>query len=151
MIDLSINGKSYSILVDESTPLLWVLRDHLHLSGTKFGCGVAQCGACTVHMNGKAIRSCVTPVSAAKGSAVTTIEGIGSSDELHPVQKAWLEQSVPQCGYCQPGQIMQAVAFLNENQNPTDKDIEQAMSGNICRCGTYPRIVKAIKSVNGES
>ena len=140
---LNINGKDYAIDVEPATPLLWVLRDTLSLTGTKFGCGLAQCGACTVHLDGTAMRSCTYPVSAAVGKKITTIEGI-SSDNSHPVQKAWIEEQVPQCGYCQSGQIMSAVALLNKNRNPSDQDIDVAMQGNICRCGTYTRIRKAI-------
>ena len=130
-------------------PLLWVLRDELDLKGTKFGCGIAQCGACTVHLNGNAVRSCALPVSSLNNAQITTIEGIGS-DGLHPVQEAWMEEHVPQCGYCQAGQIMSATAMLDKNPNPTEKDIDSAMSGNICRCGTYPRIKKAILRAAGK-
>jgi aerobic-type carbon monoxide dehydrogenase small subunit (CoxS/CutS family) len=128
---------------DPGTPLLWVLRDHLGLTGTKYGCGMAQCGACTVHLEGDAVRSCVTPVSRAAGKRVTTIEGL-SPDLSHPLQRAWIEIDVPQCGYCQSGQIMAAAVLLAANSNPTDKDIDESMAGNICRCGTYPRIRRAI-------
>ena len=141
---LSINGKSLDVEVDPSTPMLWVLRDHLQLVGTKYGCGIAQCGACTVHLNGVAVRSCQLPVSAVGSQEITTIEGLSENGD-HPVQKAWLEVDVPQCGYCQAGQIMSAAALLKNNPNPTDADIESAMNGNICRCGTYVRIKKAIK------
>ncbi|NBA87878.1 2Fe-2S iron-sulfur cluster binding domain-containing protein [Emticicia sp. CRIBPO] len=141
---LKINGKSSSVEVAEDTPLLWVLRDSLDLCGTKYGCGIAQCGACTVHLNGTPTRSCVLPVSAVGTSEVTTIEGL-SKDGSHPVQKAWDEIDVPQCGYCQAGQMMVAAALLKQKANPTDDDIEQAMSGNICRCGTYHRIHDAVK------
>ena len=143
MIKLNVNGKSLEADVDPQTPLLWVLRDTLGLTGTKFGCGMALCGACTVHLSGQATRSCVTPVSAVGDQAVTTIEGL-SSDRSHPVQQAWLEIDVPQCGYCQPGQIMSAAALLAQNAKPNDEQIDAAMSGNICRCGTYPRIRAAI-------
>lgn len=143
MISVSVNGQERNIDVDPETPVLWALREHLNLTGTKFGCGKALCGACTVHLNGEAIRSCVTPVSAVKGQRITTIEGIGSQ-ELSAVQRAWIEHGVPQCGYCQSGQIMAAEALLLKNPNPTDRDIDEAMSGNICRCGTYPRIRAAI-------
>lgn len=143
MITLNINKKSYDVNVDPTTPLLWVLRDTLGLVGTKYGCGVAQCGACTVHLDGKAVRSCVFPVSAVGKKKVTTIEGL-SEKEDHPVQKAWLELDVAQCGYCQTGQIMSAAVLLKENKNPTDKEIDTAMKGNICRCGTYLRIREAI-------
>lgn len=142
--DLNINGKTCKVDVDASTPLLWVLRDHLDLPGTKYGCGMALCGACTVHVDGSAVRSCILPVSAIGKSAVTTIEGLSENGD-HPVQKAWLEHDVAQCGYCQSGQIMSAVALLRENPNPSDEDIENAMNGNICRCGTYLRIKEAIK------
>lgn len=143
---LKVNGKQLSVDVDPSTPLLWVLRDHLHLVGTKYGCGAGACGACTVHLNGNALRSCQLPVSAVGTQAITTIEGIANSEtEMHPVQKAWLELDVAQCGYCQTGQIMSAVALLKRNPNPTETDIEAAMTGNICRCGTYIRIKAAIQ------
>ena len=144
MITLTINKKSYNVEVDPDTPLLWVLRDTLGLTGTKYGCGVAQCGACTVHLNGEAVRSCVTKVSRAAGQKVVTIEGLAEKIN-HPLQKAWLELDVPQCGYCQSGQIMSAAVLLKENKNPTDADIDVAMAGNICRCGTYLRIRSAIK------
>ena len=140
---LNINGKDYEVKSDSDTPLLWVLRDELGLTGTKFGCGMAQCGACTVHLNGNAIRSCVTPVTAVGDQEVVTIEGLSPRSD-HPVQNAWLEIDVPQCGYCQPGQIMQAAALLATNPDPTDEDIDTAMSGNLCRCGTYQRIRQAI-------
>jgi aerobic-type carbon monoxide dehydrogenase small subunit (CoxS/CutS family) len=143
MIELSINGKDAQVDVDADTPLLWVLRDTLSLTGTKFGCGMALCGACTVHLDGAPIRSCVTPVSAVAGKKITTIEGL-SSDRSHPVQKAWIELDVPQCGYCQSGQIMSAVALLTQTPQPTDEQIDAAMAGNICRCGTYQRIRAAI-------
>ncbi|WP_438945407.1 (2Fe-2S)-binding protein [Sediminibacterium sp.] len=145
---LKINGKQLSVDVDPSTPLLWVLRDHLHLVGTKYGCGAGACGACTVHLNGNALRSCQLPVSAVGTQAITTIEGIAISEtEMHPVQKAWLELDVAQCGYCQTGQIMSAVALLKRNPNPSETEIEAAMTGNICRCGTYIRIKAAIQHV----
>lgn len=143
--ELNINGQQKTVDVDPSTPLLWVLRDHLDLVGTKYGCGIAQCGACTVHLNGTAVRSCSLPVNAVTGQAITTIEGLSEKGD-HPVQKAWLEVDVPQCGYCQAGQIMSAAALLDKNANPSDKDIDTAMSGNLCRCGTYVRIKKAIKT-----
>ncbi len=143
MIELNINGKDARVDVDADTPLLWVLRDTLSLTGTKFGCGMALCGACTVHLDGAPIRSCVTPVSAVTGKKITTIEGL-SSDRSHPVQKAWIELDVPQCGYCQSGQIMSAVALLTHTPQPTDDQIDAAMAGNICRCGTYQRIRAAI-------
>lgn len=142
---LNINGKERQVDVAEDTPLLWVLRDHLKMPGTKFGCGVSQCGACTVHYNGNAARSCTLPVSAVRDAEITTIEGLSENGD-HPVQKAWLEEDVAQCGYCQGGQIMSAAALLNRNPNPTDEEIESAMNGNICRCGTYVRIKRAIKT-----
>ncbi len=143
MITLKVNGKAVSVDVDPGTPLLWVLRETLSLTGTKYGCGMAQCGACTVHLNGEAIRSCVKRVADAAGKEITTIEGL-STDLSHPLQKAWIEIDVPQCGYCQSGQIMSAAVLLAEKSQPTDTDIDEAMTGNICRCGTYPRIRKAI-------
>ncbi len=142
---LKINGKAQQVDADPSTPMLWILRDHLNMPGTKFGCGMAQCGACTVHLDGNAVRSCSFPVSAVGKSAITTIEGL-SVNGTHPVQKAWLEHDVAQCGYCQSGQIMSATALLKENPNPTDEEIDAYMSGNICRCGTYLRIKEAIKT-----
>ena len=146
MIELSINGESRTLDVDPSTPLLWVIRDYAGLTGTKFGCGIAQCGACTVHVDGKPVRSCVTPASAAVGRRVTTIEGVNAGKAgLHPVQQAWIDEQVPQCGYCQSGQIMAAAALLDRVPSPTDADIDTAMSGVVCRCGTYPRIRKGIK------
>lgn len=148
-IQLKVNGQDQTIDVDPEMPILWALRDVLKLTGTKFGCGAALCGACTVHLNGAAIRSCVTPVSAAQGQAITTIEGL-SEDGSHPLQKTWVELGVPQCGYCQPGQIMQAASFLTSQDNPSESDIEEAMNGNICRCGTYIRIREAIKRVAKE-
>ncbi len=143
MISFKINGKPVNLDVDPSTPLLWVVRDNLGLTGTKYGCGIAQCGACTVHIDGQAVRSCVASVSRAAGHEVTTIEGL-SSDLSHPLQRAWMEIDVPQCGYCQSGQIMSAAVLLRERPQPTDEDIDQAMTGNVCRCGTYPRIRQAI-------
>src|SRR6267378_816492 len=143
MTNFFVNGKPVQVDVDPSTPLLWVLRDSLGMTGTKFGCGMALCGACTVHLEGKAIRSCVAPVSRVEGKHVTTIEGL-STDLTHPLQKAWIELDVPQCGYCQSGQIMSAAVLLAEIPKPTDKDIDEAMGGNICRCGTYSRIRHAI-------
>lgn len=142
---LNINGENREVDVDPSTPLLWVLRDHMQLVGTKFGCGIAQCGACTVHLGDSAVRSCMLTVSSVGNQAVTTIEGL-SEDGDHPVQEAWLEIDVPQCGYCQAGQIMTASALLKQNPNPSDSEIEMAMNGNICRCGTYVRIKEAVKS-----
>ncbi|WP_236979115.1 (2Fe-2S)-binding protein [Membranihabitans maritimus] len=142
---LNINGQKKEVDVDPGTPMLWVLRDHLKLLGTKFGCGIAQCGACTIHLNGTAVRSCSLPVSSVGEDKVTTIEGLSEKGD-HPVQKAWIEHDIPQCGYCQAGQIMSASALLLNNSNPSDKDIESAMNGNICRCGTYTRIKSAIKT-----
>jgi isoquinoline 1-oxidoreductase alpha subunit len=143
VITLKVNGQAMNVDDDPSTPLLWVLRDTLSLTGTKYGCGMAQCGACTVHLNGEAIRSCVKRVADAVGKEITTIEGL-SADLSHPLQKAWMEIDVPQCGYCQSGQIMSAAVLLAENSQPTDADIDDAMTGNICRCGTYQRIREAI-------
>ena len=144
MTTLTINGKAIMVDVDPDTPLLWVLRDELKLTGTKYGCGIAQCGACTVHLDGRAVRSCQTRISVAAGARVTTIEGL-SPDGAHPLQQAWQELDVPQCGYCQAGQIMSAAALLARSAKPTDAQIDEAMSGNICRCGTYMRIRAAIK------
>jgi len=145
VIQLKINGVQQTFNGDPEMPLLWYLRDELKLTGTKFGCGVALCGACTVHKNGEAIRSCVVAMRELSGTEITTIEGLGNKG-LHPVQKAWVQINVPQCGYCQPGQIMQAVALLNGKKKPTDQEIDEAMAGNICRCGTYQRIRAAIKT-----
>jgi isoquinoline 1-oxidoreductase alpha subunit len=144
MPKLNVNGKDVEIDVDANTPILWALRDTLGMTGTKFGCGQALCGACTVHMNGAAIRSCVTPVSAAQGQKITTIESVGDDRVGKAVQAAWVKHDVAQCGYCQSGQVMSATALLKSNRKPTDKDIDQAMAGNICRCGTYTRIRAAI-------
>jgi len=144
MTTITLNGDVVRLEVEPDTPLLWALRDEVGLTGTKFGCGIGQCGACTVHLDGVPVRSCMTPVSAVEGRAVTTIEGLGAA-ELHPVQRAWLEGNVPQCGYCQSGQIMSAAALLARTPDPTDAEIDAAMSGNICRCGTYPRIRAAIR------
>jgi len=144
MMKLNINGEMHSLDADPEMPILWALRDILKLKGSKFGCGKGLCGACTIHLNGQAIRSCVTPLAAAEGSELTTIEGL-SADGSHPVQQAWVEHNVPQCGYCQSGQIMSASALLAYNAAPSDTDIDTAMAGNICRCGTYPRIRSAIK------
>ena len=141
---LFVNGETKTVEVDPSTPMLWVLRDHLDLVGTKFGCGIAQCGACTIHLNGTSVRSCQLPVSAVGNGEVITIEGLSENGD-HPVQLAWIKQDVPQCGYCQAGQIMTATALLKQNPNPTDEEIESAMAGNLCRCGTYVRIKKAVK------
>lgn len=147
IFNLNINGTSKQVDVDPNTPMLWVLRDHLDLVGTKFGCGIAQCGACTIHLDGNAVRSCQLPVSAAEGASIITIEGLSEKGD-HPVQQAWLEHDVPQCGYCQAGQIMSAAALLASNPNPSDTDIDNAMNGNICRCGTYTRIKAAIKTAS---
>jgi len=146
MIRLNVNGEIHELDVDPSTPLLWVIREQFGLIGTKFGCGISLCGACTVHVNGEPIRSCVTPVQAVTDQEITTIEGIASDDRgMHAVQQAWIDEQVPQCGYCQSGQIMAAVALLNNNPSPSDADIDAAMTGNICRCGTYSRIRRGIK------
>ena len=144
-VSLTVNGKHHELHVEPDTPVLWVLRERLALTGTKYGCGIARCGACTVHLDGKPVRSCVTPVSAAVGKRITTIEGLGTEDNPHPVQLAWIEIGVPQCGYCQSGQIMAAAALLAGNPNPVDPEIDAAMAGNLCRCGTYLRIRQAIK------
>ena len=149
MVKLRVNGMERSFDGDASMPLLWYLRDELRLTGTKFGCGMSLCGACTVHKDGKAIRSCITPMSAVSGAEITTIEGLGANG-MHPVQKAWMKINVPQCGYCQSGQMMQAASFLKTKKSPTDADIDAAMSGNICRCGTYQRVRAAIKSAAEE-
>ena len=143
MVKLKVNRKNYAVDVSPDTPLLWVVREALGLTGTKFGCGMALCGACTVHLDGEAVRSCVTPVSRAAGKEVTTIEGL-SPDLSHPLQRAWIAEDVPQCGYCQSGQIMAAAVLLRENPRPTDAEIDDAMTGNICRCGTYQRVRRAI-------
>ena len=143
--NLTINEKNHQVEVDDNTPLLWVLRDHANLVGTKYGCGIGQCGACTVHIDGVAMRSCSLPISSVGDKKITTIEGL-SENGTHPVQKAWLEHDVPQCGYCQAGQIMSASSLLKDNPNPSDADIDRAMNGNICRCGTYTRIKAAIKT-----
>ena len=145
MISLNVNGKTREVGAAPDTPLLWVLRDSLHMTGTKFGCGIAQCGACTVHLDGQPVRSCSTPVSAAAGKKVTTVEGVGATRAGKAVQAAWIRHDVPQCGYCQSGQIMSASALLAKNRTPTDADIDEAMSGNVCRCGTYNQIRAAIK------
>jgi isoquinoline 1-oxidoreductase subunit alpha len=149
MVTLNLNGKSHEIHVDDDTPLLWIVRDVLRMTGTKFGCGVGLCGACTIHINGQPTRSCITPVSAAAGKRVTTIEAVAATPAGKKVQAAWLALDVPQCGYCQSGQIMSAAALLATNARPTDADIDNAMAGNICRCGTYPRIRAAIKNAAG--
>ncbi|MEO0728655.1 MAG: (2Fe-2S)-binding protein [Bacteroidota bacterium] len=145
LFKLTVNGSTQEVDVDPSTPVLWVLRDHLNLPGTKYGCGIAQCGACTIHLDGIAMRACVIPISQIGVQAITTIEGLSENGD-HPVQQAWLEHDVPQCGYCQAGQIMSAAALLQDNSNPSDRDIDAAMHGNICRCGTYTRIKAAIKT-----
>ena len=149
MLEITVNNVVHVLDIEVDTPLLWVVRDELKLKGTKFGCGIAQCGACTVHLDGQAIRSCVTPISAVAGRSVTTIEGIGVQDDtLHAVQQAWIDEQVPQCGYCQSGQIMSAVALLEKKPSPSDDDINNAMAGNICRCGMYGRIRKAIHAAS---
>ncbi len=150
IFNLKVNGKEYKVAVDPSTPVLWVLRDHLNLLGTKYGCGVAQCGACTIHLDGNAVRSCITFVDSVGDKEITTIEGLSENGD-HPVQEAWIEHDVPQCGYCQSGQIMSAAALLKDNPNPSDEEIETAMNGNICRCGTYTRIKSAIKTAASNS
>ena len=146
---IKVNGKSHQLDVDSDTPILWVLRDHLKLVGTKYGCGVAQCGACTIHLDGNSIRSCSLPISAVGDKEVTTIEGLSENGD-HPVQKAWIAHDVPQCGYCQAGQIMNAAALLKNNPAPSDSEIDSAMNGNICRCGTYTRIKAAIKTASSK-
>jgi aerobic-type carbon monoxide dehydrogenase small subunit (CoxS/CutS family) len=148
MIPIIVNGKKLQVNVDSDTPLLWTLRENLGLTGTKFGCGIAQCGACTVHVDGQPIRSCITPIGSVKGKRITTIEGL-SANGSHPLQKAWIAEEVPQCGYCQSGQIMSAAALLSAKPEPSDADIDAAMSGNICRCGTYQRIRRAIHRAAG--
>ncbi len=145
-MQLTVNGQNYNVDVEDDMPLLWVLRDELGITGPKYGCGIAMCGACTVHIDGQAMRSCSVPAGQVDGSEVTTIEGLGSPEALHAVQAAWIEEQVAQCGYCQSGQIMAAAAFLSINPEPTDSDIDQAMSANLCRCGTYPRIRAAVKN-----
>ena len=145
MIRFQLNNNPVDVDVDPDTPLLWVVRDHFKLKGSKFGCGMGLCGACTMHMNGAAVRTCTLPVAAVQGASITTIEGLGTPDKLHPLQQAWVEHSVPQCGYCQSGQLMSASALLATNPNPSDADIDTAMNGNICRCGTYGKIKLAIK------
>jgi len=143
---LNVNGKTHDIDVEPDMPLLWVLRDELGITGVKYGCGIAQCGACTVHVDGEAMRSCQVSAGDLEGEEITTIEGLGSPENMHAVQAAWVEHQVAQCGYCQSGQMMQAASLLNENNNPTNEDIDEAMSGNLCRCGTYPRIRQAVKT-----
>ena len=148
---IKVNNRDYELDVDPTTPLLWVIREQCGLTGTKFGCGIGQCGACTVQLDGTPIRSCLTPVEAAQDKEVTTIEGIAPGDQgFHVIQQAWIDEQVPQCGYCQSGQLMSAHALLANNPEPTDEDIDQAMNGNICRCGTYPRIRKGIKRAAAE-
>jgi isoquinoline 1-oxidoreductase alpha subunit len=151
---LNVNDQQHEVDVEDDMPLLWVLRDELGITGPKYGCGIAQCGACTVHVDGDAVRSCSVPAGQVEGKKVTTIEGLGTPEELHAVQAAWIEQEVAQCGYCQSGQIMAAASLLKQNSKPTDEQIDQSMSGNLCRCGTYPRIREAVKSasqkLNGE-
>ena len=147
MIKLIVNGIEHSLDVEADTPLLWVVRDYLDLKGSKFGCGAGLCGACTMHLNGNPIRTCITPISSVAGQSITTIEGLGNKDSMSSIQQAWVEHNVPQCGYCQSGQIMSATALLASNAKPNDQDIDSAMSGNLCRCGTYPRIKAAIHSV----
>jgi len=149
MITFELNGQPASVDVEEGTPLLWVIRDSLHLTGTKFGCGIGMCGACTVHLNGRAIRSCITPVAAVAGTSITTIEGLDPAGQ-HPLQKAWIQTQTPQCGYCQSGQIMQAATLLKDFPNPTDADIDAVMGGSLCRCMTYVRIRKAIRIAAAE-
>jgi len=151
MIEFTLNGETVQTDEDPTTPLLWVVRDTFKLKGSKFGCGAGLCGACTMHIGGKAVRTCITPVSTVAGQEITTIEGLGTPDELHPLQAAWNEYSVPQCGYCQSGQIMSAAALLKDNPNPSEADVDAAMAGNICRCGCYPRIKKAIMAVGSGS
>ena len=145
-MQFNVNGKSYEADVEDDMPLLWVLRDELNIKGPKYGCGIAQCGACTVHMNGMAVRSCSIKAGQAQGADITTIEGLGSPDALHAVQEAWIEHQVAQCGYCQSGQIMSAASFLSMNPSPSDEQIDQAMSANLCRCGTYSRIREAVRT-----
>lgn len=147
MISLNVNGKVHNVNVEPDTPLLWVLREQLGLTGTKYGCGIAQCGSCTVHINGEAVRSCALPVSSAQGKTIRTVEALASSGQLTKLQKAWVEHQVPQCGYCQSGMVMAATALLEKNPNPSDADIDAAMT-NICRCGTYQEVRRAIRSVS---
>ena len=151
MVSFNLNGRPVSARSEDDTPLLWVLRDELKLTGTKFGCGIAQCGACTVHINGKAVRSCVTPLSTVKGARVTTIEGLSADGASHPLQKAWIAEDVPQCGYCQSGQIMKAAELLDATPKPSREQIVKHMDGNICRCGTYKRIAAAIERASKEA
>ena len=148
---LTVNGQEQTLEIDENTPLLWALRNDLEMTGTKFGCGMSQCGACTVHVDGVATRSCVTPIKDVAGKQITTIEGLAKDGELHPLQAAWIEAQAPQCGYCQSGQIMTAAALLEQNPSPTDEEIIEAMQGNLCRCATYNRILQAVKIAAGTS
>jgi len=148
---LTVNGQEQTLEIDENTPLLWALRNDLEMTGTKFGCGMSQCGACTVHIDGVATRSCVTPIKDVAGKQITTIEGLAQNGELHPLQAAWIEAQAPQCGYCQSGQIMTAAALLEQNPSPTDEEIVEAMQGNLCRCATYNRILQAVKIAAGTS
>ena len=150
-MEFNVNGRLYDVDVEDDMPLLWVIRDELGLPGTKYGCGIAQCGVCTVHVNGLAVRSCQMTAKQASKQLITTIEGLGTPDNLHPVQKAWIDHQVAQCGYCQSGQIMQAASLINFKPNPSGDEIDAAMSGNLCRCGAYPRIKDAIKSVNASN
>ena len=145
MIRFELNGKVVESTESPETPLLWVVRDEFDLTGSKFGCGMGLCGACTMHVNGEAVRTCTLPIAAVQGAAIISIEGLGTPDNLHPLQQAWVEHSVPQCGYCQSGQLMSAAALLSKNKNPSDADIDAAMAGNVCRCGTYTRIRAAVK------
>ena len=149
-MELNVNGAGMNVTAADDTPLLWALRDHLGLTGTKFGCGMALCGACTVHVDGEPTRACVTPLSAVAGKKIVTIEGVSATQQGRVLQEAWIQMNVPQCGYCQSGQIMSAAALLTDNQKPSDSDIDSAMTGNICRCGTYPRIRAAIKRAAGQ-
>lgn len=149
-MQISVNGKSHEVDVEEDMPLLWVLRDELGYTGTKYGCGVAACGACTVHIDGVAVRSCQTPIADVEGAEITTIEGLGQPDALHAIQSAWIEHQVAQCGYCQSGQMMQAADLLSNTPEPSDQEIDDAMNGNLCRCGTYPRIRAAIKTASSK-
>lgn len=148
MVQIKVNELVHEVDVDPNIPLLWAIRETLKLTGTKFGCGIGQCGACTVHVDGIATKSCITPLSSVANRSITTIEGLSAKDELHAVQKAWIQHQVPQCGYCQSGQIMTAVSFLDQNPNPTEEEINESMQGNICRCGTYTRMREAMKTAS---